>query len=435
MDKTRNLQPNLWNGIILFAVIYFSKDTLLFGTNADARYEMVLYASLPVIMLCVFAIGCYRKSVISASACVASIAYCCLSIITMILTDHSSGNLKYIYECMMIFAAFFICTVVPVWEFKHHFVNIMSFLALISVTAFALRYLFPGINGVLPVIVNTNGYSYSNLWLAVIPHDVEYVAFRNQSIFREPGMFQGFLNLALLFYFDSKENQRAWKLCSLLLALVFTFSTAGYLICAAIALVQMFLRRLKLNVRTVLLLAVGAAVILPMLRSGTIEYDSAVFNKLTMENSSANSRFGSILVDAYIGLRSPLWGNGFDYVERYFGRIARDVFSLTQMSNTNTVMKMFAVHGIGIMLLFLAGIIRFCKAHVGKKEWLCHALIMGLILSNEDLMFNTCIYIIMLYGFAGGQGVINENKTGTNQCGSLREYRADHVSPGGPGGR
>lgn len=405
MNNHNNKTLNICNCIILFAIIYFSKDTLLFGTNANTAFEMVLFASMPAIMMWVFFLGYSRRSVITNSACIAAVAYCGLVLLTMLLTDHSGGNPKYIYECMMIFLAFFVCTVIPVVEFKRHFVNILSFLALISLVVFALRYLFPGINSVFPTVVNTNGYRYTNLWLAVIPHDVAYVAFRNYSIFREPGTYQGFLNLALLFYFDDSQYHRFWKVCVLLLALVFTFSTAGYLICAVIILMNVFRGKIRVKARTVLLACAGLTAVVLLIRSGTIEFDTAIFKKLTIKNSSTNSRFGSVLVDAYIGLHSPVWGNGFEYVEQNFGIIARDVFSLSGMSNTNTVLKIFAVHGIIVMGLFLAGVIGFCRKHIGRREWIGYALILALILSNEDMIFNTCVYIIMMYGYTNRQGV------------------------------
>lgn len=433
MNNLKNKPLNGCNCIILFAVIYFSKDTLLFGTNADQVFEMILYASMPAIMLWVFFLGCYRRSVITNGACIAAVAYCGLVLLTMLLTEYTGVNLKYIYECMMIFLAFFVCTVIPAAEFKRHFVNILSFLALVSLVVFALRYVFPGINSLFPTVVNTNGYRYTNLWLAVIPHDVDYVAFRNYGIFREPGTYQGFLNLALLFYFDDSAYHRFWKLCVLLAALAVTFSTAGYLICAVIILVNVFQGRIRVRARTVLLACAGLTAMFLLVRNGIIEFDSALFRKLTIQNSSVNSRLGSVLVDAYIGMRSLVWGNGFEYVEQNFGIIAQDVFDLTGMSNTNTVLKIFAVHGIGPMVLILAGVIRFCRQHIGQREWIGYALILALILSNEDMIFNTCVYIIMMYGYTNRQGVADENETDANQCRPLRQYGADHVSAGGPG--
>ncbi len=432
MNKQNN-KLSILNSIILFAVIWFSKDTLLFGTNADTRYEMILFASMPVLMVWAFSIGCSRKSVITNNACIVAIAYCGLVVFTMLLTDHAGGNLKYIYECMMIFLAFFVCTIIPVNDFKCHFVNIMSFLAVFSLITFALRYFFPGINRFFPTVVNTAGYSYTNLWLAVIPHDIQYVTFRNYGIFREPGAYQGFLNLALLFYFCEPESHKNWQFIALVLALVFTFSTAGYLIFGVIILLQIFLQRTKINLKNLLVMCMIALIVALLFIIGIIEYDSSVFRKLLVSNSSINSRFGSILVDAFLGLQSPIWGNGFEYVEQNFGRTALEVFSLSNMSNTNTVLKLFAVHGFGIFIIVISGILNFCKRHIDSKTWIFHAFVIGLILSNEDMMFNTCVYIIMMYGFVNTQGGTENNETNADQRRPLRQYRADHVSTGRPG--
>jgi hypothetical protein len=69
------------------------------------------------------------------------------------------------------------------------------------------------------------------------------------------------------------------------------------------------------------------------------------------------------------------------------------------MHNTNTIMKMMAVHGFAAPILFLSGLALFCRKHLIRRGWTIFFVLFAAMMSASDLIFNTIIYILMIYGF------------------------------------
>ena len=411
-----NLQkkgPGFWAYFFVFTAVYFSMDTLMFGTNKEEIYSTILYVSVPFFAVIAFMYGALMRKRVHAIALMVTFMMCLMVLCTHFAAEQEL-NLKYFFECLVILQAYLICTVIPVQNFKQAFVNVMALLAAVSVFGFALRYVYPGIVKVLPVLTNSSDYKYGNLLLTTIPHDMLYVTFRNYGIFREPGVYQFFLNLALIFLLEKPDMSKSWQFYAILLAMVFTFSTAGYILCMAIILVYFFLDRLEIKLETVVPVALGVVAVLFLFSRGIIKADSNIFTKLFSSNASTNSRFGSIAVDFHIALLSPVFGSGFEFVEHNFRTIALDEFALNEMHNTNTVMKMMAVHGFAMPTLFLSGIALFCRKHLIRRGWTVFFVVFAAMMSASDLIFNTLIYILMIYGFVPDESMEIGNEITSN---------------------
>lgn len=403
MKKQQNGR-GFWAYFFVFTAVYFSMDTLQFGTNKAEIYSTILYVSVPALAVIAFIYGALNRKQVHAISLLMAVTLCVMSIATHLATE-SQLNLKYFFEVMVILQAYLICTVVSVEDFKRAFTNIMAVLAIISVAGFALRYIYPGIVNHIPVLTNLSDMQYGNLLLTTIPHDVMYVTFRNYGIFREPGVYQFFLNLALIFLLEKPNTFKSWQMYALLLAMVFTFSTAGYIIVIAILLVYFFMDRLQIKASTVLPMLIGVLVVGSLFSQGIIKADNALFSKLLTSNSSTNSRFGSIAVDFHIAKMGPVFGCGFEFVENNFEIIALDEFALTGMHNTNTIMKMMAVHGFAMAFLFVLGIGLFCRKHLIRRGWTLFFVVFAALFSAADLIFNTIVYVVVLYGFIPSQTV------------------------------
>jgi hypothetical protein len=152
MKKQQN-GPGFWAYFFVFTAVYFSMDTLQFGTNKEEIYSTILYISVPVLAVIAFVYGALNRKQIHAIALLMAFTMCVMSIATH-LTTESKLNLKYFFEIAVILQAYLICTVISVEDFKRAFTNIMAVLALISVAGFALRYIYPGIVKHLPVLTN-----------------------------------------------------------------------------------------------------------------------------------------------------------------------------------------------------------------------------------------------------------------------------------------
>jgi hypothetical protein len=100
-----------------------------------------------------------------------------------------------------------------------------------------------------------------------------------------------------------------------------------------------------------------------------------------------------------------VFGCGFEFVENNFEIIALDEFALTGMHNTNTIMKMMAVHGFAMAFLFVLGIGLFCRKHLIRRGWTLFFVVFAALFSAADLILNTIVYVVVLYGFIPSQTV------------------------------
>lgn len=410
MITKRNSRPGIWAYIFIFLLIYISKDTLLFGTNYDERFATILYVSTPLMILPVLIYGFLHNKEISSDALLVVIALCGTSLACQFLNE-TEVNPKYFYACLMYLLAFLVCTTFSVKDFKKIFVDIISLLAIASLIAFALSYIFPSFVYRLPRVINEGGHGYGNMVFAMIPYKRAYVTNRCYGIFREPGVYQCFLNMNLMFLLEQEEHPlKSWKFYISLLALVFTFSTAGYITCMLVILIGVLSRKISLNAKMAIPMILTIAAIVFLFEEGIIKYDTAVFKKLQTSNASTNSRFGSILVDLYMVQFGPLIGNGYIFVEENFPIISSEVFGFIPSSNTNTVMKLFAVQGVIPPVLLVCGLFKFCRNNYCRKYWMLNALVFLLLLSNEDFIFNTAFFVIMFYGFTGEGGTLTTHE-------------------------
>lgn len=404
MINKQNSRPGIWAYIFIFLLIYISKDTLLFGTNSNESYANILYIATPMMILPLLIYGYLHNKAVDSAALLAVIALCGTSLACQFINEEEV-NPKYFYACFMYLLAFLVCTTFSVQTFKKIFVDIVTFLAVASLIAFAISYILPNFVYRLPLVINEGGHGYGNMVFAMIPYKRAYVTNRCYGIFREPGVYQCFLNMNLMFLLEQEEHPlKSWKFYISLLALVFTFSTAGYITCMLVILIGVLSKKISVNAKMAIPMILAIAAVVFLFEQGIIKYDTAVFKKLQTRNASTNSRFGSILVDLYMVQFSPIIGNGYIFVEENFPIISSEVFGFIPSSNTNTIMKLFAVQGVIHPVLMVWGIFKFCRNNYYRKFWMLNALVYLLLLSNEDFIFNSAFYIIIFYGFAGKGG-------------------------------
>jgi len=158
-------------------------------------------------------------------------AYAGLIFTISVYTD-GSLSLSSVFSLLMKFMIAYLILRTVGTRFIDVFIKIIVFLALVSVLGYISDtfHLFEGIVRKLPHVGNRayDGFFY------LFRH--AYHPYRNNSIFFEPGAYQGFLNAALFMIFFTKTgygNWRKWTYITILLvALITTFSTTGFVIFA-----------------------------------------------------------------------------------------------------------------------------------------------------------------------------------------------------------
>lgn len=222
------------------------------------------------------------------------------------------------------------------------FCVVMAILATYSLAAFALRPLAD--RGILapPVFVNAYGGEFYNYILAFVPKTL--VRDRNFGIFREPGVYQFFLFLALYlcFYHVQWEKQISMWVCGgiLCLTLLSTFSTGAIAAMAVLLLTVYFekkvYRSLLGKVLTALVLGLGIAFLAYLFIRKPPLYTTLfyMFQKVTPGNPSFDDRFESIVVNLHLLSFRPKVGRDVSYVLE----IIQD--------NTSSTTILFAILGI-----------------------------------------------------------------------------------------
>lgn len=228
-------------------------------------------------------------------------------------------------------------------EISKIYVVMMTVLAGYSLlTHYGLRYLAE--SGLLPVPSFYNYFGYGFYCFGLSMESINYVANRNFGIFREPGVYQYFLILALFLNNYRVEWKKNWKLWVnngiLAVTVLSTFATGGVIEMGLLAVVLFFDKKwykskLGICLCSGAVLAVGGAAAYILIGKGPLYQDLYyMFYKLVSPEESTVSRLGSIFMNLESFLRSPLVGQDFPTVLNAL------------QDNTSSTMILFAAMGI-----------------------------------------------------------------------------------------
>ena len=261
------------------------------------------------------------------------------------------------------------------------YVILLTALGVYSILATYILRILPD-RGILsvPVHFNSKDVMFHNFGLAFVSDS--YVKNRNFGIFREPGVYQYFIILALFLnnYRITWRSQRTLWLINVLLSVTMltTFATGGVAELGLLVIVVFFEKKLYRDKRA-LWLAIGlvAAVILALIviviQKGAIYWElyGMIVYKFSPEADSSSERVEAVMANLSFFLQNPLVGK----------TISEVLHSVN--NNTSSTLVMFAITGLFGGLVHVASWV----ALVWKKErrlWANLALLALLLLS-----FNT----------------------------------------------
>lgn len=206
-------------------------------------------------------------------------------------------------------------------------------------------------------------------------------ALRAFGVFREPGLYQAFLFVAIYLNNDVVRWNKPWKMWAvnavLFVSMLTTFATGGV---AALALYIVFLffdkglyRDKRLRLLAVIAIVAGIGLLaLAMAQGGTWAYELfGMVEKVLTKNDSYTSRVDSILMDGRLFFQSPLIGNPMEEV----------MYSVP--NNTATSPILFAIFGIvGGCVHVLSWV---ALAWRKERHWLMNIILLVILF----LTFNT----------------------------------------------
>ncbi len=290
-------------------------------------------------------------------------------------------------------------------KFSGYYVNILYFFSIISFLFFIPSLLVPAffnffVSSVCPfftpLTVDPDGFYI--VWPTNILfcfHECVLTEFRNPGPFWEPGLFAVFLNLALILNLIKEKKLWTRKNTVLILALITTFSTAGY-IAFFVLLISFYLVDQSM-IKKILLTAILLPVLLTLYFS--LEFlHTKVEENISLAGSTTSSRFGSASVDFADFTQSPWigWGRG---VMRYGGR-SFAFFSEDQHRN-NSVTDLLATYGIFLFLTFFyhyyQSLKALCRTSNFRTAFAGYALIVILMLGFSQSIFMKPFFYSLLF--------------------------------------
>ena len=227
-------------------------------------------------------------------------------------------QIMYFSVLLCLYFAVFLTFFMDSREVARYYVLLLCALGIYSVIATYLLRLLPD-NGLLtvPTFLNSKDREFYNFGLAFV--SIVEVKGRNFGVFREPGVYQFFLLLAL--YLNNyriawKRSGTIWIVNAILaVTMLTTFATGGVIEMGLFAVVLFFEKQWYKDKRArmlavLLVLAMLAGVVVIFLQGGTLAYElTGMVEKLFNSSDSSNSRVDAIITDLRIFLGHPLWGD------------------------------------------------------------------------------------------------------------------------------
>lgn len=189
-------------------------------------------------------------------------------------------------------------------------------------TAYVLRLLVDyGMVAMTPV-TNANGVEFYNFVFSIVPDT--YVKQRNFGIFREPGVYQFFILIAL--YLNNcvlswKEEHKLWIVNSILgVTMLSTFATGGMIEMCLLFAILFFEKKwyknkwVLLGLGVICVMAAAAVCYLLHVKNDLYYTLLDMVAKFTRNPESVGSRLGSITLGVETFFRSPLVGENVETV-------------------------------------------------------------------------------------------------------------------------
>lgn len=265
-----------------------------------------------------------------------------------------------IYTIEVFIIGMFAVTALDKEKFIRNYVHIISVLCVISLVFFSLSV----INRDLTWNIIKEWGINDNTYIAIPIHtfgwetskNYSYIFERNAGIWWEPGAFQGFIMIAILFTITQKQyfKKAAWMIIIFLITLISTQSTAGYII-LILSLIgfnteyidSIFPQGITKNKKMSRPFFVFVGVLFAFLLVRYILSTGNIDNKLSDDSASYLSRMDDILSSIKLILKHPVIGIGLGES----GQVARE--TVVSTTTATTILYLASVYGIPLAVVYL----------------------------------------------------------------------------------
>ena len=377
-------RKNLIYSIFALYIIY-STDSLIVSLSANRTIEYGSYAILGMfasIFLVKMLMHNHGRISWDILLCVV-----CVFLSSIMNFDKSLIGLIKIF-CLII--GFYIATEFDQKKFIKAFVLMMTLIEIASLVVYVLKDFLIGLH-IFPIITGYKGQQFANFFFANVRVN-SVSSFRNWGPFWEPGAYQAYVIVSLLFLmFDNLEFKYKNLMIIIHIITIGTImSTTGFL-AVPFLLIAFILDRStskKLLLLKIAIVVIAFGFILWFM--GSPYFDTIFKNKLEMWSDI--DRIVTVRYGIQLFLQKPIFGHSSAYTAK-FHEIAGQTFAIT-----NTYIANLVVFGLIMGILSVALIYRFVRSY-RKTGIVTFLMFISLIVSfsGENMIYCPLFSFMMFY--------------------------------------
>ena len=400
--------------LLILLIVFFSNDTTLFGSNMNTSFVSWGFIAEAVLLLAVV-VAFYIHNNCKIAFHTRPLALLALLVwsisMTVIVNRDCRGG--YAIVVFMSCLGFFMTQAIPRRAFAEAYTEVMKFYAACSIFGRIITDLFPAIRHAGFIVKRSTGQVFHHFILYA--RSIEDIGGRrNYSIFREPGVFQIYLIIAIIIsiaLLDGKKEKRdLWGVLILVVAVLLTQSTTGYMSLAFVGFFFFIRERRSQNrtIKPVVIVAetalLGACACISIV---WLEQLLEIFYHVALEKFDSSSpkfissitRIASFGANLKIWFLNPVFGVGITKKDLIYNNLVYSMYGYRVDSDTNTILSGLSQFGIVIGAIDFFGIIGFSRCS-GKinLERIVIFLIAAFLLSSEYLVFSALFNVLLWYG-------------------------------------
>lgn len=374
------------NKVIIFTVfvIIYLTDTLLFATSTISILNVARRLIPVVVAVFMFFI-------------VKSIDYVLVLVVlsmffSMIL--HNGNSYFYISAIALLYCAYACSKYISLEEFEEAYIKCMRLIAIISLIAFFLGGIIKSI-GFIPTVTNTADNTYKTLFFTNIPVS-DSLSRRNLGPFWEPGVYQYYLNIALIFTLHKESKTMSYDVILFIVTLLTTLSGAAILPLPFIFLAYVLNSKDRKNIKPYIYVIVFLFLGLLLLQTGMFD---EIINKILGKEDDGLSRgfrIGSAVANIKMAIKYPFFGADPTLQGELRAETIQSLNGYATEGNTNTLLGYASYFGIFVAGYLWKRLYGFCRQISATTfSTVCLFIAIFLMTSNENLILSAPLYVLM----------------------------------------
>jgi len=393
--------------LLVFGIIFLSDDCLLFSTNENKIFFYAKFIYIFAITSIMFIYDLLNQKQFEKK----TMSFCFLMILISFLNIIATQDFLFGNFCRICLFVYSLCLIrrLSINTFFQAYDTIMFFLCIASLVFYLCTFILPDLITSFPLVTNTANMSYYSIGI----YNTRVISdFRNYGFAREPGVFQAFIVIALLYQISKGSHLNNKKLFLYTTTLITTFSTTAFFALFFCLLVYLFQSSISKKKKVYLFVILSLTICFLAFYLDFLTYlNIRVFNKLENVNAHTTlSRIASIVVNIYIFLQHPIFGAGIQNVSEQYSEISQSIMGLYDGSNTNSIFFQFSSQGLFYGLLWTTPLLLFTrKLFKNKVTIVMSSLILIILCFGENFTYSGLFYLLIFFSLKSEYSLFVKN--------------------------